>query len=155
MVDGALFFEGISRLGIQAALQTVALTLGLNASAYTPHSLRFGGASAMWSGGIDSHTLRTWGRWNSDAFLAYLWGSRKATLETSYKMATADMTPIRSFPERARTPPFLPGGTRVLAWGLHVVSRFATDRIHPSKGDLSQYRMLPPHPVSCLSRRVS
>ena len=53
---------------IQNALQTIAASLGEDAQSYTPHSMRFGGASAMWAGGFDSYVLRSWGRWNSDAF---------------------------------------------------------------------------------------
>ena len=94
---GRGFFATVTRQDIQAALQTVAASLGENAQAYTPHSLRFGGASAMWAGGFESHVLRTWGRWNSDAFLAYLWTSRKASLNTAARMATADMTPVKGF----------------------------------------------------------
>ena len=60
------FFPHLSRHDIQEVLQTVAASMGEEPQAYTPHSLRFGGASAMWAGGFDSHVLRAWGRWNSD-----------------------------------------------------------------------------------------
>ena len=92
------FFPHLSRQDIQEVLQTVAAALGEEPQAYTPHSLRFGGASAMWAGGFDSYVLRAWGRWNSDAFLAYLWTSRKASANTAARMAAADMTPVRGFP---------------------------------------------------------
>ena len=52
--------------------------IGEELQAYTPHLLRFGGASAMWAGGFDSYVLKAWGR--------------------SARMAAADMTPIRGFP---------------------------------------------------------
>ena len=94
------FFGAVSRQDIQTALQTIAASLGEDAQAYTPHSLRFGGASAMWAGGMDSYVLRTWGRWNSDAFLAYLWTSRKASVNTAARMACADMTPVKGFPNK-------------------------------------------------------
>ena len=92
------FFPHLTRQDIQEVLQTVAASLGEEPQAYTPHSLRFGGASAMWAGGFDSYVLRAWGRWNSDAFLAYLWTSRKASANTAARMAAADMTPVRGFP---------------------------------------------------------
>ncbi|CAE7534189.1 unnamed protein product [Symbiodinium sp. CCMP2592] len=94
------FFGELTRQDIQTALQTIAASLGEEAQAYTPHSLRFGGASAMWAGGMDSYVLRTWGRWNSDAFLAYLWTSRKASANTAACMARADMTPVKGFPNK-------------------------------------------------------
>ncbi|CAE7269293.1 ESS1 [Symbiodinium sp. CCMP2592] len=94
------FFGDLTRQDIQTALQTVAASLGEEVQAYTPHSLRFGGASAMWAGGMDSYVLRTWGRWNSDAFLAYLWTSRKASANTAACMARADMTPVKGFPNK-------------------------------------------------------
>ena len=94
----AKFFPHLTRQDLQEVLQTIAASLGEEPQSYTPHSLRFGGASAMWSGGFDSYVLRTWGRWNSDAFLAYLWTSRKAPANTAARMAAADMTPVRGFP---------------------------------------------------------
>ena len=94
----AKFFPHLTRQDLQEVLQTIAASLGEEPQSYTPHSLRFGGASAMWAGGFDSYVLRTWGRWNSDAFLAYLWTSRKASANTAARMAAADMTPVRGFP---------------------------------------------------------
>ena len=86
-LPGEMFLAHITRQDIQGVLQTIAASLGEDAQAYTPHSLRFGGASAMWAGGFDSYILRSWGRWNSDAFLADLWTSRKASSSTAARMA--------------------------------------------------------------------
>ena len=61
-------FWQLASVVLQGALQTIAASLGEDAQAYTPHSLRFGGASAMWAGGSDSYVLRSWGRWNSNEF---------------------------------------------------------------------------------------
>ena len=93
-------FWQLASVVLQGALQTIAASLGEDAQAYTPHSLRFGGASAMWAGGSDSYVLRSWGRWNSNEFLAYLWTSRKASSSTAARVALADMTPVKGFPSK-------------------------------------------------------
>ena len=98
----AKFFPHLTRQDLQEVLQTVAASLGEDPQSYTPHSLRFGGASATWSGGFDAYVLRAWGRRNSDAFLAYLWTSRKASATTAARMAVADTTPVNGFPSACR-----------------------------------------------------
>ena len=40
------------------------------------HSLRFGGATALWAAFGDSALVQRWGRWRSDAFHGYLWEGR-------------------------------------------------------------------------------
>ena len=60
-----------------------------------PHSLRFGGASALWAAYRDSAVVKRWGRWASEAFQGYLWEARGNAAGVATAMASADLTQIR------------------------------------------------------------
>ena len=51
------------------------------------HSLRRGGASALFAAGSSRLLIQQLGRWASDAFHAYLWESHEDTLGLAGKMA--------------------------------------------------------------------
>lgn len=52
---------------------SIFLRRGMSAtSKFAPHSLRIGGATAMLQAGCTDIEIKTFGRWQSDAFLAYL-----------------------------------------------------------------------------------
>jgi hypothetical protein len=58
---------------ISEVLKSVAASFGFSdLSGFTPHSLRYGAASALAAAGIDEYTIKLLGRWRSDAFLQYI-----------------------------------------------------------------------------------
>jgi integrase len=81
----------LSRETLQAALQLAAKQLGIKAEIGS-HSLRFGGASALWAAYHDSALVRRWGRWASDSFQTYIWEAREGARGVAESMANADLT---------------------------------------------------------------
>ena len=66
--------EPVKRSYVREILGLAAVRLGLPRSRVGVHSLRVGGATALWVGTQGSATLvRRLGRWASDAVHAYLW----------------------------------------------------------------------------------
>jgi hypothetical protein len=58
------------------------------------HSLRIGGASALWAQYKDSALVQRMGRWRSQAFHGYLWEARNANEKVAQEMARADLTMV-------------------------------------------------------------
>ena len=83
----------MTREAVQTALQLAARALGFNAERLGSHSLRFGGASALWAAYHDSGLVRRWGRWASDCFQSYIWEGRKGAQGVARSMGRADLTP--------------------------------------------------------------
>ena len=88
-LDGKL----MTRETVQTALQMAARALGFNEARLGSHSLRFGGASALWAAYHDSGLVRRWGRWASDTFQSYIWEGRKGSQGVAAAMGKADLTP--------------------------------------------------------------
>ena len=83
----------LSRETVQAVLREAALATGTPAEAIGSHSLRFGGASALWSAYHDSGLVKRWGRWASDSFHTYLWEDRSGASGIASAMASTDPVP--------------------------------------------------------------
>ncbi len=77
----------IRRDHIQRYLQLAALGVGVPANRIGSHSLRIGGATAMYHVTNDLQFVRGFGRWASDAFHGYLWESHDQFKDISKKMA--------------------------------------------------------------------
>ena len=69
---------------LRAQIQTWMSGLGLNKSNYGAHSLRIGGASAVFAAGCcDPTVIKTLGRWSSDAYLLYVRQNRHKAYEAA------------------------------------------------------------------------
>ena len=77
----------ISRVSIQNLLELSAVATGQDPSEIGSHSLRIGGASAMYHSVPDLQAVRRFGRWASDAFHVYLWESHEQMQGISRRMA--------------------------------------------------------------------
>ncbi len=84
----------LKRAELQAALARAATALGGDPGRMGTHSLRFGGASALWAAYRDSAVVKRWGRWASEAFQGYLWEARGNAEGVSTAMANADLTEV-------------------------------------------------------------
>ncbi len=63
----------INSKSVSNTIKTVARTFGFqNLKSFTPHSLRYGAASALAAAGVDEYTIRLLGRWRSNAFMQYI-----------------------------------------------------------------------------------
>ena len=87
--------EGIhlDRSTMQRLLQRADAATGGSGDQLGSHSLRFGGASALWAAYHDSGLVKRWGRWASDSFHTYLWEERKGSRGIATAMANCDVTP--------------------------------------------------------------
>ena len=83
----------VDRLDILAALGEAAEAVGLPAERFKPHSLRIGGASALYHATGEIETVKRYGRWTSGAFHSYLWDSAEQAKGLAAKMA-ADVASI-------------------------------------------------------------
>lgn len=84
----------VPRAAITSLIEQAAKALGVWEGGYGTHSLRFGGASAIWAAYADTTLVKRWGRWSSESFQTYLWDSRKTAKGVSEKMSAVDLTPI-------------------------------------------------------------
>jgi len=62
----------LSRHDMSKALKAVAVRARLDPSRISPHSLRYGGASALAAANRPSYLIQQLGRWKSLAFLHYI-----------------------------------------------------------------------------------
>jgi len=85
--------EQISREEMQSVLKIAAEKTGAEMGDYGSHSLRFGGASALWAAFHDTGLVKRWGRWATDTFHTYLWEDRKGSEGIAEAMARSDVTP--------------------------------------------------------------
>lgn len=83
----------IPRAAIQALIKRAAKGLNLPEGDLGTHSLRFGGASALWAQYQDTAMVKRWGRWASDSFQTYVWEARETARGVAQKMISADLTP--------------------------------------------------------------
>ena len=86
----------VRRHEAQAPIMQAAAALGGDPTRIGIHSLRFGGASALWAAYRDSAVVKRWGRWASEAFQGYLWEARGNAAGVATAMAGADLTQIRN-----------------------------------------------------------
>ena len=85
----------LNRNTLQAVLHKAAEGTGCPSSSFGSHSLRFGGASALWAAFHDTGLVRRWGRWASDSFHTYIWEDRKGSTGIAAAMAVSDITPAK------------------------------------------------------------
>ena len=84
----------LTRQFLQLVLQQCAERVGDSPSLIKVHSLRFGGASALWSRYQNAELIKRLGRWTSNAYQSYLWESRESARGVAENMARADLTPV-------------------------------------------------------------
>ena len=61
------------RARVSATMKTAALANGVFDNRIDTHSLRAGGATALYTQGVPSDVIQRWGRWKSLTFHQYLW----------------------------------------------------------------------------------
>ena len=100
----------VRRSRVQTALRLAAAAEGIPAKAMGSHSLRIGGASAMYRQGYDVEAIRRFGRWSSDAVHAYLWETHDKQKGLAQRMV-AEQGPLTvTSGSGPATPPTAPSG---------------------------------------------
>ena len=80
----------VKRLQIQNVLQKTAKALGLPFERFMSHSLRIGGASALFQATGEIELVKRTGRWSSSAVQRYLHDGEVALKDAAKKMATIE-----------------------------------------------------------------
>ena len=83
----------LPRALVSTLIRKAAEALGEPEGALGTHSLRFGGASALWAAFGDAALVKRWGRWTSESFQTYIWDARATSKDVAKKMALTDLTP--------------------------------------------------------------
>lgn len=76
--------------------------VGEDPAQFGTHSLRIGGATALFAAGADPHVIRTMGRWSSDLYQLYVRASFEQTIAWSAKAGSAsvhDLAGVKDFDE--------------------------------------------------------
>ncbi len=84
----------VKRETLEGWLRAAAAANGLPVDRVGTHSLRVGGATALYNAGWELAAVQRFGRWASGAFHGYLWDSREGSRGIAAAMTTADPTPI-------------------------------------------------------------
>ena len=69
-------FGGHLREKLTAALRLAGMECNVEGSRLGTHSVRSGGASAMFTAGYEVEVIKRWGRWVSSNFQSYIWKGR-------------------------------------------------------------------------------
>ena len=79
---------------VQQVLCSAAVAEGADPDSVGSHSLRIGGASALWACYKDNALVRRWGRWSNDALHGYRWEARGSSRGVNDSMAVAALTQV-------------------------------------------------------------
>ena len=71
---------------VERLLKAAAKRLGFDSDAFTSHSLRAGGATALWHAGYDSLMIQRRERWASDCLRRYIWEGRETARNLTTRM---------------------------------------------------------------------
>jgi hypothetical protein len=92
-----LFRDGTRALNattMRRDLQYMMSTVGQEPGQFGLHSLRIGGATALFAAGADPIVIRTMGRWSSDCYRLYVRACFEATQAWTVKAGTQDVTDV-------------------------------------------------------------
>lgn len=81
-----------SRTAVSDTIKKAAKELNCEPGDYATHSLRIGGATALFCSGVSHEEVRRFGRWASDCWRRYVYESRESTREFARKMAGSTYT---------------------------------------------------------------
>ena len=128
--DLPLFRKGdgapITRQEVKGLLESAAIAAGIHPSHVGSHSLRIGGATAMYHAVPDLEKLKRFGRWKTGAFHVYLWEAHEPQKGLAEAMAAQDYQLTIGSTNRlgSHTPePRGEGGGKPTKWGV----RFAPE----------------------------
>ena len=77
----------VHRAQTMALLSWAAEQEGFPSDRYGSHSLRVGGATALYHAGVPVEIIKRYGRWVSDCFQGYLWESNEDSKDLARRMA--------------------------------------------------------------------
>ena len=81
-------FPASFRARLVQIMKWAAVSNNIPAAVVNTHSLRAGGATALFSAGVDWITIQRWGRWKSFAFHDYVWHDFSGFMDLGVKIAS-------------------------------------------------------------------
>ncbi|CAE8601345.1 unnamed protein product, partial [Polarella glacialis] len=96
--------HSVTRENVTSLVQLAAVAAGFEASDCASHSLRIGGATALYHSCGDLAFVQRFGRWKSDAFHGYLWEAHEPQREVAKRMAGATTALLKPRPEKHGRP---------------------------------------------------
>jgi hypothetical protein len=75
--------------------------LGFNPMGISLHSLRAGGATAMWHAGYNTFAIQGRGRWRSDAYKVYIWEGRERARDVATQVWASRPSLLAALRQRA------------------------------------------------------
>ena len=84
---------------IRKMVKDLMLAIGENPDHFGSHSLRIGGATALFAQGADETVIRTMGRWSSDIHKLYVRACFERCIEWTKKAGSAHVTDVAFFDE--------------------------------------------------------
>ena len=95
--DGAAFTTD----DIRAIVRQVAVAIGEDPLHFGAHSLRIGGATALFAAGADPLHIRTMGRWSSDCYRLYVRACFEQTLAWTRRLGSQQVHDVQGTYERS------------------------------------------------------
>ena len=80
----------LKRDAVASIINMAAVAEGVNPTDMGTHSMRIGGATALYHCTQDLHLVRRYGRWSSNSFLGYLWEAHEAQKGLALRMGRDD-----------------------------------------------------------------
>jgi hypothetical protein len=82
-------------------LKAAAARLGFPPAGISLHSLRAGGATAMWHAGFETYAIQGRGRWRSDAYKTYIWEGRDRARDVATRVWASRPSLLAALRQRA------------------------------------------------------
>jgi len=79
---------------VSSILKKAAIRLGADPKNVAPHSLRAGGATAMYHAGYSTAEIQLRGRWVSDCWMIYIWQGRGISKRLVERLCAVDYAPL-------------------------------------------------------------
>ena len=105
----------LSREYLSDVIKRAAVRCGLNLEDYASHSLRKGGATALFHAGWPDEHIRRFGRWVSDCWKRYVYSARRDMAGASTDMASSNFTVAMAATDFVRASSFRPAPTTASA----------------------------------------
>ena len=86
---------------IRAIVRQVCVAIGEDPTQFGAHSLRIGGATALFAAGADPLHIRTMGRWSSDCYRLYVRACFEQTLEWTRRLGSQRVHDVQGTYERS------------------------------------------------------
>ena len=82
--------------GLRDEIRRIMTAIGENANEFGTHSLRIGGATALFAAGASPEVIRTMGRWSSDCYRLYVRACYQSSLDWTQKAGSTPVTDMHS-----------------------------------------------------------